>query len=211
MNNVRSLFLVFVCMLTLIISEVTNASLTAKIAIEPAEVRDLQPGSTFNVNVTITDATNLYGWQVNITFNPNILDVNSTVEGPFLKQVKDTIFMKKIDNTAGYVLASATVMPPYPLQGANGSGVLLTINFVVKGFGVSPLRFVEYRTYLNTVIAGNIVKIDFIMSEGSFRNAAGGLLGIPLELVAGIVVVAVGAVSGFFLIRRRRKGALASA
>jgi len=205
-KNLRSTFMVVALLFILTATELVNASPAVKIAIEPSEVTDLESGATFTVNVTISDVVNLYGWQVNITFNPGILNVEETAEGPLLKQVNETIYVKKIDNDRGYVLASCSWMPPYPAQGVNGSGILMSITFTVKGSGVSSLSFVKAATKLNTVIASNRVPItDFTTDNGSFRNAAPGL-GIPLELVAGVIgVVGVGGVLAFFFMRRRRK------
>lgn len=212
-KNLRRIFLILAIASVLSVTGSVNASPTAKLAIEPTEVRDIASGGTFNVTVTISDVVKLYGWQVNVTFNPRILNVADTVEGPFLKQVNDTIVMKKVDNNGGFLLYSSSFMPPYPAQGAAGSGLLMTATFTVKGDGASSLEFENRGTYLNTVTSGAVDRItDFTTTDGSFRNAAGGVGGleIPLEWIAGIAVavVAVGGASAFFLLRRRKKSGL---
>jgi len=143
---------------------------------EPVTILSVYPplstalvGENFTINVTITDVVNLYGWQVNITFNPNILNVESAVEGPFLKQVYNTFYMKIIDNSAGYVLAMSLFMPPFPPGGANGSGVLASVTFQVKVVGSTTIHFSE-GTKLRTWMQGNIQPISYMAEDGFFTN-----------------------------------------
>ena len=209
MKNMKLLCLVWALGCIVFATEVAIASPGATIAIDPAEVLDVPSGETFKVNITITDVINLYGWQVNITFNPGILNVASTEEGPFLKQVNETVVMKRVNNEGGFLLLSSTFTVPYPTQGATGSGLLATVTFSVVGGGASSLSFVK-RTKLNTVPPPyqTVLPItDFTSVGGSFRNAAGGLeFGIPLEWIAVIVIVVVaGGASVFFLMRRRKR------
>lgn len=209
-KKLKLLFLVWALGCVVFATEVAIASPGATIAIDPAEVLDVPSGETFKVNITITDVVNLYGWQVNITFNPGILNVASTEEGPFLKQVNETVVMKRVNNDGGFLLLSSTFTVPYPTQGATGSGLLATVTFSVTGGGVSSLNFVK-GTKLNTVPPPyqTVLPItDFTSVGGSFRNAAGGLdFGIPLEWVAviAIIVIAVGGASVFFVMRRRKR------
>lgn len=186
-------------------SFVVASPATPKIRLEPKETLDVQPNQSFNVNVALADVSELYGWQFNLTFNPAVLNVVNVTEGPLLKQGGTTLFAKKTNNTRGYLLVSASFMPPYPAHGVNGSGVLGSIVFQVISQGSSTLHFEETSTKLRTVTAGNLVPIGFEVEHGSFRNVAPGF-SLPLELIAGaIVIVAVGGVGGFVFFRRRRK------
>jgi len=210
-KKLKLFFLVWTLGYMLTAAEVAIASPGAVIAMVPAEVLDVPVGETFRVNLTVTDVSNLYGWQVNITFNSGILNVAGTEEGPFLKQVNETVIMKKTSNDRGFLLLSATFTTPYPLQGATGSGLLATVTFTVTGQGGSALNFVK-GTKMNTVPPPyqTVLPItDFTSVGGSFRNAAEGLqFGIPLEWIVAIVIVVIVAVgaSVFFMRRRKREG-----
>ena len=208
-KKLKLLFLVCVLGCVAATVKVATASPSAIIAIEPAEVLDVSAGETFKVNLTVTNVANLYGWQVNITFNPGILNVASTDEGPFLKQVNETVVMKRVSNDGGFLLLSASFTVPFPTQGATGSGLLATVTFTVTGQGASSLDFVK-GTKMNTVPPPyqTVLPItDFTSVGGSFRNATGGLeLGIPLEWIAAIVIVIVAVGASVFFIMRRRKG-----
>jgi len=206
------LFLAYILMLSLSGGARASPEVKVAVAVEPAEVRDIPPNETFSVNVTITDVSELYSWQITLTFEPALLNVIEVTEGPFLKAFNETLWLPaKMNNTAGSVGAGALLKPPPPPHGATGSGVLASVTFKVMSGGASSLHFDKDKTILMTYISGKIVKIEnFLLTDGSFRNAAsGGLFGIPLEILAGtIVVVAVVGVSTFFFIRRRRRGML---
>ena len=183
----------------------------ATISIGPGSVNDVPVGETFTVDVIITDVTNLYGWLINVTFNPNILKAEEVLEGPFLKNVNDTVWPKPVlENSKGYVFASASLLPPYPPVGVSGSGTLGNITFTVKSSGSSTLHFDETMTYLRTfdVSGGVVVPIEGVVKQdGTYgRGGGGGIEGIPFELIVGgvAVVVVVAVVAGVIFLRRRR-------
>ena len=182
----------------------------ATVSFDPTTVNERPAGEQFTIDLVIADVSNLYGWQVNVTFNPSVLNVDKVTEGPFLKSANKTAMPKpSIDNSRGYVLAAATLMPPYPPAGATGSGVLANITFTVKSGGGSTLHFDEALTYFRTVQAQTVVPIEGVVRQDGTYSSGGsvGLGGVPFELIAGVVVVVVvvGVVGIFFLRRRRGK------
>lgn len=177
------------------------------ISIAPSTVGGLPTGQTFTVDVVIADVTNLYGWQIDITFNPNVLNAVRVSEGPFLKSVNETAWPKPmIDNSQGYILASSSLMPPYPPVGVTGGGTLANITFSVKSGGSSTLHFDETKTYLRSVTAGVPVPIEgLVRQDGTYGSGGGGFSEIPLEIIAGVVVIVlIVVVAGVLLLRRRR-------
>ena len=140
------------------------------ISIEPQSIIGVPVGETFTINVNIFNVRNLYGWQFNLTFDPAILNVTEVIEGTFLKQVTRTIFLRKINNTAGFVLAMASFMPPYPPDGAYGDGPLASVTFKVKSFGQTILEFNKTMTYLGTVIQHWVLPIEHVTKGGYFRS-----------------------------------------
>ena len=208
METKKKLALSFLVWLMVFIAARPAGATTARLTLEPSQVEDVATGTTFSVNVNIADVSELYGWQVNMTFNPQVLNVESVVEGPFLSQQNETVFIKKIENSGGFLGASAIFNVPYPEHGASGSGLLCTITFVVMSGGSSAIKFNTVGTKLNTIIGGNRVSItDFTTTDGAFGNPdSGGLGGFPLEYILVIVVVVVVAVGiTFFLLRRRNR------
>ncbi|HKZ94285.1 MAG TPA: PKD domain-containing protein [Candidatus Bathyarchaeia archaeon] len=134
-------------------------------------------GSTFTINVNVSNVQELYGWQVNMTFNPAV--VNTTVlsikEGPFLKQsgYPTQALAKKVNNTLGTILVGYMLKFPYPPHGASGSGTLVNITFTVRAEERGTLlRFVT-GTKLNTVVGTTLVPIEHTTEDGLFDNRTG--------------------------------------
>jgi hypothetical protein len=206
----RRLLTVVAVLLALAIVTSGVASPETAVAVAPSEVKDLETGASFTVDVTMTEVDSLYGWQFNVTFDPGVLSVEGVVEGPFLEDVYATAWVTPImDNTKGFVVACSTLMPPYPPQGVSGDGVLANITFTVKSGGSSALHFDADNTFLRTVISGTVVPIEnYAAHDGSFTGTGGGASfpQIPLEVIAGAVIaVVVVIVAVAFYLKRRRQ------
>jgi hypothetical protein len=100
-------------------------------------------GTTFTVNVTITNVTSLVEWEFGLYYDNTILTCTSVVEGPFLNQFDSTFFESTINNaynaTYGWVLAGSALSGAAP--GVNGSGTLATITFQAQAAGYTTLHF----------------------------------------------------------------------
>jgi len=156
--------------------KVGHTQTPAEIHVDPPEIKDESygVGSTFTVDINIVNAENIYGYQVNMTFNPQVLNTTETsiVEGWFLSDYfGDTVFVANVDNAAGFLLVTGSDFPPYPETGISGDGLLVSITFKVKAANRGTLlQFVE-GTKLKTVIGGNLIDIsDFLTFDGSFDN-----------------------------------------
>ncbi len=92
-------------------------------------------------DISIEKAQNLYGFQFDLQFDPNVLEAVSVTEGDFLKSIGgSTSFMKpSIDNSAGVI---KSVVASRMSQGeVDGAGVLATIRFRFKRAGTCPIEF----------------------------------------------------------------------
>lgn len=94
-------------------------------------------GQGFAVNISISHVEDLYGWQVKLEWNAQILEFVNVTEGNFLKNRGPTFFNRKFNDT-GYLLLYCTLIGD--LSGVNGSGVLTTIRFNVKENGNCSLQ-----------------------------------------------------------------------
>ncbi|MEM2912698.1 MAG: cohesin domain-containing protein [Candidatus Bathyarchaeia archaeon] len=90
-------------------------------------------GENFSINISISEVTDLYGWEFKLGWNNTMLDAVNIIEGSFLKNGGNTFFTYKINNTAGYALVDCTLLGN--IGGVNGSGTLATIEFYVKEAG----------------------------------------------------------------------------
>lgn len=170
-----------------------------------------EPDSTFSIDLTVSGVVavedgkkrSLYGWEVQIKFDPAIIKAVSASEGPFLKAVKDTVALTpEINNVTGTVRFGASFMPPYPETGAVGDGTLASMVFKAVGRGTTSLHF-DY-TEMFTIISNNVVGFENTSEDGSFSNGSSGIT-LPLELIAAVVIVAAVGTGGAFLFWRRRR------
>ena len=97
-------------------------------------------GQLITVNISISNVDDLYGWQIRLEWNPQILNFSSVSEGDFLKKHGQTFFSHKLNET-GYLILDCTLVGDLP--GVSGSGTLATVEFYVKEAGASQLRLTE--------------------------------------------------------------------
>ncbi len=117
------------------------------VAISPGQL-SLECNVTKLVDIRINDVKDLYGVDVKITFNPNVLEVvdaDSELPGVQIQpgNLPDTsgglgyIQTNKADNTAGTIEYVAVRKAPAAPQ--SGSGVIASITFRGKAAGSSPI------------------------------------------------------------------------
>lgn len=113
------------------------------------------PGAQFTVNITVDYVEELWGYQFNMTFNPNVLNVVNYQNGPFLASAGGRVMWLPgpgFDNTNGKLGLFAAALNP-KLKFPTGGGVLCNITFQVVGYGASPIKF-EVNSGLNNKTGG---------------------------------------------------------
>jgi hypothetical protein len=114
---------------------------TTTVYVDPAQVTGLQIGDSFSIDVTVTEVTDLAGWEFQLFYNPQVLNATGATEGPFLKNVQSTFFLipgmdDNYNSTHGRVYVACTTLP---VVGVSGSGVLASVSFKIVGAGQSVL------------------------------------------------------------------------
>ncbi len=131
-------------------------------AIAPVNV-----GTTFTLNITVENITDLAGWQLGVGFNPSVLSAVSVNEGDFLKKSGGTTFFLEgvIDNIAGSITGIGGAF--LGAGGVSGTGVLFSITLSAKQVGEGSLQLsdvhlgtpsgatIPYQLTLHPVIVGN--------------------------------------------------------
>ena len=174
--------LMLASMLTLIYNlTIAHASPDTILYIEPASVVDpaLTPGSSFTVDVMVSDVEFLFAWQVNMTFNSEVLNFINVTEGDFLASQPDGTFGTQKTRTSSAIFGWSTI--GY-YQGISGSGVLATVEFEVVAEGESLLKIETdpvpgteiYLTFLtaqsNPTLPPDFDDLDFTAEYGYFNN-----------------------------------------
>jgi len=141
-----ALTLLFASLLSVNMNIIGSGVPPTTIYIDPTPVTALECHN-FTVAINIKYVTNLYSWQIKLSFNPNLLECLSVTEGPFLRSAGPTIFPPPIiNNAAGTIIAACSLMIPGP--GASGSGTLAYVQFHCDGPGECDLVFVYPDTFL---------------------------------------------------------------
>lgn len=126
----------------------TQAQTSPSIIIEPRQTTKLALGETFTINVTVENCVDVYAVQVEMDYDPNILNAISILEGDFLSSGGETFVVKnesivfEADPPYAKIVFVATLLGDVP--GASGSGFLFNVTFEVIGDGSSLIRFIEY-------------------------------------------------------------------
>jgi hypothetical protein len=85
-------------------------------------------GVDFSIDVKIVNVTDLYGFEIKMSYNTTLLNAIRVTEGPFLKQAGSTIVLvNETKDNEGYVRFAASLLTVE--NGANGNGTLFTAYF----------------------------------------------------------------------------------
>jgi hypothetical protein len=122
------------------------------IRVEPENVGKLDVGDTLVVNVTVENCVNILAVQVDLRYDPAVLNATNIVEGPFLPSFRQTLFLPNwATNYADTPPRSAGIFVGDTLMDfgngtdASGSGVLVTITFKVVGQGSTELQLFPHN------------------------------------------------------------------
>jgi len=147
------------------------ANAQAVLSVDPSG-QSVTAGSDFTVDVDISNVTNLYGYQFDLTFNPSVLEAVSSSEGSFLSQGGATFFIPGTnDNVAGTVFATADTLLT-AINGVSGSGQLVAFTFDALEAGTSSMSIVN-----ETLLDSNLNVISDTATGGSVTVGSGSVPG----------------------------------
>ena len=153
-------------------------------------------GSTFDVEVDISGAADLYAYQLDLDFNPSVLQATGTItEGGFF-QSGGGFVPGTVDNTAGTITFNAdTLLGPGP--GLSGGGQLIIFEFDALAAGASGLDLANI-----TLLDSNLNNIDFTSTNGSVTVSGSGPVPTSEPSVLLFLASAFGTLGLFTVFRR---------
>jgi general secretion pathway protein D len=116
----------------------SNPQGAATLSFDPASITQ-SPGKTFAVNVVLSQVQNLYSVPLQITYNPNMLEVVNVSDGNLLSRDGQPVALVHRDDPSTGTLQVTATRPPNS-GGVSGSGQVFTITFLAKGSGTSTLN-----------------------------------------------------------------------
>ena len=152
--------------------------------LSPNPKEDIAVGDTFTQTIEIRDVADLSAWQMDIVFNPAILELVEVTEGDFLESDGINAFFPTISindsNASGRIRASQArigrkpnaspeLTTPSP-AGVDGPGDLLTLKFKVLDFAEAPLGIhnVQLSNSDEERISYSILVTDLIVVTNEF-------------------------------------------
>ncbi|MDE0015125.1 MAG: cohesin domain-containing protein, partial [Candidatus Poribacteria bacterium] len=152
------------------------------------DTTSVRVGDTFTLRVNTEKVTDLAGWQFDLTFNPDVLEVVEVNEGDFLKTDGGTTFFQEgtVDNTEGKIAGLSAAL--ISKGGVPGTGTLLSVVFSAKADGNSQLTLHNFQLGSSTgaVIPAGVRDLAItVESKPSWDvNADGQVSVLDLILVA---------------------------
>ena len=115
------------------------------VRVDPASQTVPLPGGNFTVDIRVENVANLGAFQVDVVFDPAVIQFQSFAEGPFLKSSERSTVCFSNDiaaDTKRYACASGGSQ-----AGPNGSGVLATMTFSPLAKAASGLDLEQGALY----------------------------------------------------------------
>ena len=109
------------------------------------DTTSVRVGDTFTLRINAEKVTGFAGWQFDLTFDPDVLEVVDVNEGGFLKRGGRTTFFQQgtIDNTVGKIAGLSAAL--ISKNGVTGTGTLLSVGFSAKANGNSQIALHNFQ------------------------------------------------------------------
>ena len=111
----------------------------ARVHLEAPGKVGLEDGAV-EASAVVSDAKNLGAFEIELTYDPAILEAQEVERGPFLGSSGRTVSCIEPRLERGFLRFVCVTLGPAP-PGADGTGVLATFHFAVRGEGPSRIDF----------------------------------------------------------------------
>jgi hypothetical protein len=151
------------------------SSSTTRIVVSPS-ITNKGLGESFTVDVEIIDAEDpVYSYQMNMSFNSDVLTFVNVTEGDFLaEQPEGTYAPSQKIGTSSIFIGWCTIGK---FNGVTGTGTLATVEFEVKAVGECPLKVNHTTTKLFQVFHPPVPpgqepvrELPYVAENGLFMN-----------------------------------------
>ena len=152
-------------------------------------------GDTFAVDVNIAGVADLFGYQLDLNFNPSVLQATGTIaEGSFF-QSGGGFVPGTVDNVGGTITSNADTLIG-PISGLDGGGQLIVFEFMAFAPGTSGLDLANI-----ILLDSSFNEISFTSAGGSVVVTGGGPVPTPEPAALTLIASALGAFALFGLLK----------
>lgn len=146
MRRKNLLFISFLALFVIGIVMVGDAAASSEttISVDPPVIWDeaMGPGAQFTVDIVVDYVENLWAYQIELYFNPEVIQGVSYENGPFMEsQGGSAVFLPGggFDNTEGKLALFGAYLDPMENYPYGEDGVLAAVTFEVVGYGKSSI------------------------------------------------------------------------
>ena len=151
----KTMVLTFVTPILLVLA---MPALAETVTVQPP-AQTVFSGNSFSVDISISDVTDLYAFQFDLGFDPQVINAMGIAEGPFLPTGGPTFFLPgTVDNASGTIAFTADTLQG-PIAGVSGDGLLAVATFEAFAPGSSELDL-ENLFFLDSTGGGISVTIQ---------------------------------------------------
>jgi hypothetical protein len=122
--------------------------------IDPQQINSLNVGDNFTVYVWVDNAVAINAAQVQLTYDPRVLNATLVAEGPFLPSAGPTVVAQEYaeENLTSQPPTGAAYYASSIINGgsANDSGILLNVTFTILSQSASLLHLLPYSAGFGT-------------------------------------------------------------
>jgi hypothetical protein len=111
--------------------------------LEPANLI-IAPSKDFTVKLKTTSITNLKGYSVTLSYDPDLLSLKEVTEGPFFSSKGKTFLYKKVDDNQCTILIDCALLGK--TLSVSGEGTLATLSFTCLKAGSTSVDFSLAKT-----------------------------------------------------------------
>ncbi len=97
-------------------------------------------GDQFNISINVSGITDLYGYQLDISYNPNIINYTGIEEGPFLKSDGADTYFSSPDTSSPGILKNILGTRQKEIPGLSGNGILAKLYFKALNPGTTYIN-----------------------------------------------------------------------
>ena len=146
----------------------------SKIIVDYINNPGYQIGNTLSVHVNVSSVTDLFSYQVNVTWSPSMLNYTGVTYGDFLARTGSSYGTSRIEptvfasNVTGFASIAETILGN--VGGISGGGRLFTIQFKIIGYGSTTINLSGAGTLPTTLLNSAGGSMAFTAANGFFRN-----------------------------------------
>ena len=130
------------CVAALLVGSMVGAQASPVLSITPS-LSNVTVGTSFTLDVRISGVSDLFGWQLDLGFDPALLNASPATEGSFFGAPTSFFGGGAVDNIGGTITTMFNALSG--TVGVTGDGILASISFLAVDVGSATLSLMNVQ------------------------------------------------------------------